>query len=119
LIWLADENVPLLAVDQLLRAGVDIDSMSRRHPGASDEEVLRLAKAERRGLLTFDRDFGELIFARDLRPPPSVVYVRFVAASAAEVANTFLSLIENDDYLETYFIVLDRDTYRRRRLPDR
>jgi predicted nuclease of predicted toxin-antitoxin system len=38
-------------------------------PGSSDQEVLALAVREERILLTFDKDFGELAKASDLKQP--------------------------------------------------
>ena len=61
---LADENIPLPSVDALRAAGHDVVSMTQEAPGTPDLEVLRRAQAEQRLLLTFDRDFGELVYAR-------------------------------------------------------
>jgi predicted nuclease of predicted toxin-antitoxin system len=44
--------------------------------GATDEEVLERALNEKRILITEDRDFGELVFARG-RSSAGVILVRF------------------------------------------
>jgi predicted nuclease of predicted toxin-antitoxin system len=59
---LADENFPMDAVNALSLAGHDILWIRTFAPGSPDQEVLRIAQAERRILLTFDKDFGELAF---------------------------------------------------------
>ena len=59
--FLADENIPLEVVEELQKAGIDLNSVSLEKPGISDENVLILAEQQRRVLITFDRDFGELI----------------------------------------------------------
>lgn len=71
--FLADENVPLPSVDALRAAGHDVASISRESPGAPDPRVLERAQQEARLLITFDRDFGELIFARGASGLPGVI----------------------------------------------
>ncbi len=65
--FLADENIPLEVVFKLEEKGLDIKSMSFLNPGADDTIVLDIANREKRVLITFDKDFGELIFKRKLR----------------------------------------------------
>jgi predicted nuclease of predicted toxin-antitoxin system len=62
--FLADENVPLPSVDALSAAGHDVVWVARETPGLADPRVLDQARRENRILITFDRDFGELVFAR-------------------------------------------------------
>ena len=57
---LADENIPLVSVRGLRDLGHDIVSIAEQSPGISDEEVLRLSRAQGRVIVTFDRDYGEL-----------------------------------------------------------
>ena len=42
----------------------------------SDAEVMEIAIEEQRLILTFDRDYGELIFNKEYRPKQGVVYLR-------------------------------------------
>ncbi len=42
----------------------------------TDLEVLQLASSERRWLLTFDLDFGELAFNRQIPLPPAIILIR-------------------------------------------
>ena len=60
--FLADENFPLPSVELLSGNGHDVVAVARQSPGASDEEILGRAAREGRILLTFDRDFGSLIY---------------------------------------------------------
>lgn len=61
--FLADENFPRVAVEALRRAGHDVLWIRDLSPGASDLDVLNTARREERTLLTFDKDFGELVFS--------------------------------------------------------
>ena len=60
--FLADENIPLEVVIRLRRMGIDIQSLSELNPGVRDEEVLSISNKEKRILITFDTDFGKLVF---------------------------------------------------------
>ncbi|MFO1116966.1 MAG: DUF5615 family PIN-like protein [Beijerinckiaceae bacterium] len=58
--FLADENFPKTAVEELRRHGADVAWVRQSAPGILDREVLAWAEREKRVLLTFDKDFGEL-----------------------------------------------------------
>ena len=115
---LANENIPLPSVTAPRSEGCDVLSISELSPGISDETVLSLAKDQTRILLTFDRDYGELVFRRRMPCPAGVVYLRFDPVSPTEpgqVVRRFLSRYGAD--VPHHFIVLDRDNFRRRSLP--
>jgi predicted nuclease of predicted toxin-antitoxin system len=59
---LANENFPLVSVQLLRQANYDVASITEDSPGIEDPEVLARAVDEQRIILTFDRDYGELIF---------------------------------------------------------
>jgi predicted nuclease of predicted toxin-antitoxin system len=62
--FLANENFPLAAIEALRRAGHDTAWIQVDAPGSSDEAVLARAVRDERVLLTFDKDFGALVFLR-------------------------------------------------------
>jgi predicted nuclease of predicted toxin-antitoxin system len=65
---LLDENVSPIVGDALRAAGHDVSMASDVCPGAPDEDVVALAVAAGRVLVTEDKDFGQLAFQRGLRP---------------------------------------------------
>ena len=71
----ADENMPRAIVVQLRGLGHDILYASEAEPGAADRDWLVRAEAERRVILTSDKDFGDLIF-RDRLTSHGVVLLR-------------------------------------------
>ena len=73
---LADENLPESMVEALLAAGHDVVRIRDRGPGMPDDDVLALAFAEHRLLVTRDLDFGELV-VRAGRPTAGVVILRY------------------------------------------
>jgi predicted nuclease of predicted toxin-antitoxin system len=60
---LLDESADARLQPYLRSNGYDASRIAREHPaGLPDREVLALAVAEQRILLTADHDFGELVF---------------------------------------------------------
>jgi predicted nuclease of predicted toxin-antitoxin system len=60
----------------LREAGHDVLAIAEVASGATDDQVLERAVKERRVLITEDRDFGELVYARG-RSSSGVILVRF------------------------------------------
>lgn len=74
--FLANENAPREAVLAARAAGFDVTWMVELQPGAADDVVLALAQREARVLVTFDKDFGELVFRRGRAGSPGVILLR-------------------------------------------
>lgn len=69
-------------------------------------------------MLTFDRDFGELIFRLTLPPPAGVAYLRFEPRYPEEPADRLLELMGARDLsIEGSFTGMERDRVCQRRLP--
>ena len=113
---MADENFPRPALEALRRAGWDVFSIAEECPGASDEEVAALCADQQRILLTFDKDFGELIFHRGLSAGSGVVLFRITPNSPEEAAVVALALVESQPDLRGFFCVVTRDRIRVRPL---
>jgi len=73
---LADENVERELVELLRAMGHDVAWGQVVHPQWSDPRVLQLARGEKRVLVTEDKDFGELVYARGLATT-GVILLRF------------------------------------------
>lgn len=112
--FLANENFPLPSVRLLRQAGYDIASITEDSPGIEDTEVLFRAVEEQRFILTFDRDYGELIYRLRLPSPRGVIYLRFRPQSPEESAIIILNLLQTEDLqFEGRFTVVDREQIRR------
>ncbi|MCY2926364.1 MAG: DUF5615 family PIN-like protein [Planctomycetota bacterium] len=59
---LLDENMPMAAVAALRELGHDVLCVQEVMPGSSDSRILERAGADTRVLVTFDQDFGELVY---------------------------------------------------------
>ena len=74
--FLANENIPLASVNILRNAGILISSITEDSPGIDDRTVLAKAKANSQIILTFDSDYGEMIFKNKLPTPAGKVQRR-------------------------------------------
>lgn len=116
--FLADENFPLAATRLLRSLGHDVPAVVEDSSGASDEDVLERAVREKRVILTFDSDYGQLIFESGFSAPPAVVYFRFNPAPPEEPAERLLELMDERDFVILgNFTVIERDRLRQRILP--
>lgn len=115
---LANENFPATSVRLLREAGHDVVYVAEDFRSVGDDVVLQQAHDQARILLTFDRDYGELIFRRRLPAPAGVIYMRFEPQTPHEPAALVLTLAHIAGLqLDGWFTVLTREEIRQRRLP--
>ena len=82
----ANESIPEDCVIRLRQTGHDVLWIRETAPGSPDNDVLARAVAEDRLFITFDKDFGELVFRRGAKASQGVVLFRMSQPSAAVVA---------------------------------
>lgn len=116
---LANENFPLPSVVLLRERGYDIFAVAETARSISDQQVLSVAVAENRWILTFDRDYGELIYAREAPVPPAVLYMRLASYRPEEPGHLLIEMLENSSQFHGYFVVVEKDGWRKRPLPQR
>lgn len=114
---LVNENFPVPSLKSLRAAGFDVLAVAEDMPGASDRTVLEHSRMLQRWLVTFDRDYGELVFLRQLPPPPSIIYIRQEPIPPDAPAEWLKSLLSDPALEAGYFITLGSKTIRRRALP--
>jgi predicted nuclease of predicted toxin-antitoxin system len=115
---LANENFPLKSVLMLRNAGHDIVSITEDSPGIKDSQVLKRAVLEKRIILTFDRDYGELIYKKRLPIPAGVIYFRFDPVTPEETAEYLLDLFRIEGlHWKGEFTTVERGRIRQRPLP--
>ena len=102
---LADENVSIEAVKALKRIGVDIVSVIEFSAGLSDREVLDLANREDRILVTFDKDFGELVVRGKARVK-GLILLRLTPKSPQQIAKRIWRTLTSEIPLENSLLVV-------------
>jgi predicted nuclease of predicted toxin-antitoxin system len=114
--FLADENVEQSVVEALRKAGHDLASVADIAPGAPDEEVLRLANAESRVLLTNDKDFGEMAYRRG-QAAAGILLLRYLTQDGADKAARLARILPAmEDRLVGRFAVVNENRVRMRPL---
>jgi predicted nuclease of predicted toxin-antitoxin system len=79
---LLDVHVAVSLANALREAGHDVLRAGIDYHDWSDDRLLRLARSERRIVVTEDSDYTNLVFVHRQPPPLSILYLR---ASAAEL----------------------------------
>jgi predicted nuclease of predicted toxin-antitoxin system len=74
--FIVNENIPGPVVQALRDRAHDVVWVKEQTPGADDQDVLALAPAERRVVVTADTDFGELAFRSRLPAESGIILVR-------------------------------------------
>lgn len=115
---LANENVPADAVDLLRAHGHDVLWVRADFPGAADDVVLARAQSERRVLITFDKDFGELVFAKGRAASSGVILFRLEMPSPWVVAGKVAAAVDSRQDWEGHFSVVDDAKIRMVPLPN-
>jgi predicted nuclease of predicted toxin-antitoxin system len=115
--FLANENFPGAAISRLETAGHDVVWVRIAAPGMTDSDVLAWAAREERILLTFDKDFGELVRRSTLLTPKcGVVLLRMPMPKPGDVGLRIANLVTARDDWVGYFSVVEPTRVRMRPL---
>ena len=90
--FFADENISSKAIVNLQKDGIDIIPVSSVRYGLDDSNVLKLAYERKRILITFDKEFGYLVFKKKIKSF-GVLLLRFIPSSPEYVAKRIDELI--------------------------
>ncbi|HLH55020.1 MAG TPA: DUF5615 family PIN-like protein [Verrucomicrobiae bacterium] len=105
--FVADESCARPVIQGLREAGHDVVAIAETSSGATDDQVLEHALNERRVLITEDRDFGELVYARG-RSSAGVILVRFQSrARSTKVATVVEAVSKLGFRLQGAFTVVE------------
>lgn len=112
---LANENFPQDSIVLLRKWGYDVYSIGTDNPSVSDEIVMQLGIELSRTILTFDRDYGELIFRKGFRPAAGVIYLRVEPLYPEYPAEIVHRLIQSGVFhFENALTVVDENRIRQR-----
>ena len=93
-----DQNVDQFVINYLNRSGYDILSISKSYPGITEREIIELAKTNKGFVITEDKDFGELIFAHQIKGC-SVIFIRHTKSKYQAMLNQLDQIL--DKYLKS------------------
>lgn len=108
--FLGDENLDSQIVERLRLDGHTVWYVIEMEPGISDDDVLNLANTEGAILLTFDKDFGELVF-RLGRIAAGVVLIRLFGVSPTDRAEIVANAINNhcDELIGAFTVITSKN----------
>lgn len=99
----------------LRKQGFDVKSIQEDCPGVRDEKVMQIASEQDLIILTFDSDYGELIFKYAKNNPPAVVFFREKGNTPDFAGTALLTLLQNKNiHLANAFTVVEIDSVRQR-----
>src|SRR6267378_2670089 len=110
----ANENMPADCVAALRMRGHDVLWIREAARGIGDDAVLATAQSEGRLLLTFDKDFGELVFRRGKAASQGIVLFRLRKPSPGFVARRMVQILESTTLWEGHYAVVDEHSIRLR-----
>ena len=106
--FLFDQSADFRLIQHLRKLGHDVSAVSRDYPhGLADEDVLAIARDEKRILLVADRNFGELIFHKGLIHT-GVIFFRLPGAQLDTKIEHLNTVLEDyaDELARCEFIVV-------------
>ncbi|MDQ1265465.1 MAG: hypothetical protein QG635_615 [Bacteroidota bacterium] len=113
---IADENIHSEIINSLRDAGHDVLSIIEQYSGISDENIINLSIENKRIILTEDKDFGEWVFAHNIRNI-SVIFLRYNHKDLQGIKTALLSVLSNNiDALFGNFITITINKIRIRSL---
>ena len=113
--FLLDESTEFRIAAFLREQGHDVTAIAHHYPHAlPDRQVLEIAQAEQRILITNDHDFGELIF-RERLPHAGLIYFRFPPATAHMKIERLGEVLASHREQLDHFLVVEPHTVRVRR----
>ena len=113
--FLANENIPISVTKGLATLGYDIVRADEIKKGMTDSEILDISLAEGRVLITFDKDFAELI-VKEKKKARGVILLRIEPKSADFIKERLLALFSKVSALEQKFIIVKENVIRERPL---
>lgn len=105
------ECIPKKAKDILEENGVELVSISGVSPGVSDELVIEYANQLKGVIVTFDKDFGGLIF-RERRLVTGLMLLRLTPSSPEYIAERIMHAISQVCSLEGRLVVVEENRIR-------
>jgi predicted nuclease of predicted toxin-antitoxin system len=109
--FLADENIDHAIVSRLRDDGHDVVWVAELAPGLPDADVLAMATSQNRVVVTADKDFGELLFRRQM--VGAVVLVRLLGMEPNRKASIVADAVRlHGQEMENAFTVISPTSVR-------
>jgi predicted nuclease of predicted toxin-antitoxin system len=112
----ADESCDFSVVRALRAVPHDVIAVAESMSGATDEQVIELARSQRRLLLTEDKDFGQLVYSAS-KLSSGVLLIRYPVSARSSLSHSVVQLLaDQGDALYGCFAVVEPGRVRLTRL---
>ncbi len=113
---LTNENIPLSCVHLLKEMGYDVIHTGFEFPGVTDEDIIQFSELESRTIITFDRDYSDLIFKQGFKPSGGVIFLRINDYAPDELAKLLSDVLKMKEIrFSNMFTVIDNHGIRQRK----
>ncbi len=113
--FLANENFPNPSIRILRNNGHYVKSISEELAGIPDTEVIRIAQSDNLIILTFDKDYGELLFRYALPQPPAVIFFRDKGDNPIFAGNRLVQMLADKAIvIDNCFTIIEESNVRQR-----
>jgi predicted nuclease of predicted toxin-antitoxin system len=114
-VFLADECLNGLLVEDLRRTGFTVEWIREVAPGIKDRQVISRARQSDLVIITEDKDFGEWVFAHKASGF-TVIFLRYTKVEYPEVMQSLVNVMEQlpEESEEHEFITITARKIRRR-----
>jgi len=117
--FLLDENVPPAVVGFLQKKGFDAKGVyGLRIHGASDDEIMQLARQDERVFITFDKHFSNILLY-PLGSHCGIIRIRIHPPLLSDILRILDQFLQKFDLttIRGTLVVLEREGFRVRRIP--
>ncbi len=117
---LADEGFNGILVSELRESGYEIAWIAEISPGILDQEVISHAQSNNQILLTEDKDFGEWVFAHQIKGL-TIIFIRYKFVELTDILTNIKLVLQNIESNLTVdatfeFITITHNKIRRRKI---
>jgi len=110
--YLADENIPLLVIKELKKEGLKIEYLPEKLLGMKDKELINYAREKEFILLTFDKDFGQLVFKEKVKSQ-GIILLRFPPISPTKIKSIIKEILTDKGFDPNGKFVVVHETHMR------
>ncbi len=100
----------------LQKEGFDVKWVHQAFQGIDDMTVIEKANEEQRIIITFDKDFGDLVFKSQQKIHFGVILLRLKLTNLEETALFITQVLQSREDWHLYFSVIEYDKIRIREL---
>jgi predicted nuclease of predicted toxin-antitoxin system len=90
---IADENIDASLIETIRKNGFEVLSIRENFEGLADKEIINLTKSTAGVLITEDKDFGEWVFAHNMRGF-TVIFLRYEKKDIPAIVNNLLNILK-------------------------